>query len=213
MAQSLSPLSSARLALALLCGTTCGTSVFAGSMAEPTMDAAPAMVMPAQAASPADWTGAYVGGSLGYARIDGTFNGADLFAGSPDGAAYGIHAGYNRDFGRVVVGGELQYEVTDVQEGSSFLKFDSIARAKLRVGYDAGQFMPYATTGVARASVSDSSFAGEDTGAFAGLGVDYRYTPSLTVGAEVLQHRFDDFNGSGVELDATTMGLRASFNF
>ena len=217
MAQSLSPLSSARLALALLCGMTCGTSVFAGSLAEPTMDVAPAMVpavaMPAQAASTADWTGGYVGGSLGYAQIDGTFNGADLFAESPDGVAYGIHAGYNRDFGRFVVGGELQYEATNVQEGSSFLKFDSIARAKLRVGYDAGQFMPFATTGVAQASVSNSSFAGEDSGAFAGLGVDYRYTPSLTIGAELLQHRFGDFSGSGVELDATTMGLRASFNF
>ncbi|SHE66966.1 Opacity protein [Loktanella atrilutea] len=213
MAQALYPLSSARLALAILCGMTSGTSAVAGSMAEPTIDVAPTMVMPAPTASPADWTGAYVGGSLGYARIDGTFNGADLFAGSPDGTAYGIHAGYNRDFGRVVVGGELQYEATDVQEGSSFLQFGSIARAKLRVGYDAGRFMPYATTGVARASISNSSFAGEDTGAFAGLGVDYRYTPSLSVGAEILQHRFDDFNGSGVELDATTMGLRASFNF
>ena len=193
----------------------CGTPALAGSLAEPIVAPAPAPVaiMPAQATSASDWTGGYVGGSLGYAQIAGSFNGADLFAGSPDGAAYGIHAGYNRDFGTVVVGGELQYEMTNVKEGASFLEFDSIARAKVRVGYDAGQFMPYVTTGVARASVSNSSFAGEDTGTFAGLGVDYRYTPSLTVGAEVLQNNFDDFNGTGVDLDATTAALRLSFNF
>lgn len=187
---------------------------YAGSLSEPVMAMAPAPVasaMPAPVTS--DWTGSYIGGSLGYAKIDGSFNGADLFSGTPDGASYGVHAGYNRDFGRFVAGGELQYDATDVQEGSSFLKFDSIARAKVRVGYDAGVFMPYVTTGVAKASISNSSFAGDDTGAFAGLGVDYRYGQKFIVGAEILQNQFDDFDGSGVDLDATTAALRLSFRF
>ena len=187
---------------------------YAGSLSEPVVEMAPA---PVESAMPppvtSDWTGAYIGGSLGYAKIDGSFNGADLFAGTPDGASYGLHAGYNRDFGRFVLGGELQYEKTDVQEGTSFLKFDSIARAKVRVGYDAGKFMPYLTTGVAQASVSNSSFAGDDTGAFAGFGLDYKYGEKFIAGAEVLQNQFEDFGGSGVDLDATTAALRLSFSF
>ncbi|SHF98646.1 Opacity protein [Loktanella atrilutea] len=190
------------------------TATAAGSIAEPVMEDVPAPL--AQTATPpasSGWTGGYIGGSLGHTSIDGTFNGADLFAGSPDGGSFGVHAGYNRGFGQFVLGGELQYEVMDVQEGSSFLEFDSIARAKVRFGYDAGRFMPYVTTGVAQASVSNSSFAGDDSGAFAGLGVDYKYGQKLIVGAEVLQNKFDDFDGTGVDLEATTAALRLSFSF
>lgn len=201
---------------ALSVGVSCSvaTVAAAGSMAEPVMETAPVPVAQVLTpAAPSGWTGGYVGGSLGHASIDGTFNGADLFAGSPDGVSYGVHAGYNRGFGRFVLGGELQYEATDVQEGSSFLEFDSIARAKVRVGYDAGSFMPYLTTGVAQASVSNSSFAGDDSGAFAGIGVDYKYGEKLIVGTEVLQNKFDNFDGTGVDIEATTAALRLSFNF
>jgi outer membrane immunogenic protein len=35
----------------------------------------------------------------------------------------------------------------------------------------------------------------------------------MTVGAELLEHRFDNFNGSGVDLDATTFNTRVGFRF
>jgi hypothetical protein len=38
-------------------------------------------------------------------------------------------------------------------------------------------------------------------------------TDSLTLGGEVLQHQFNDFDGSGVDLDATTVTARVGFRF
>jgi len=35
----------------------------------------------------------------------------------------------------------------------------------------------------------------------------------MRFGAEVLQHQFDDFDGSGNDIDATTLAARVSFNF
>ena len=34
-----------------------------------------------------------------------------------------------------------------------------------------------------------------------------------TVGGEVLQHRFSDFDGAGIDLDATTVTARVGFRF
>jgi outer membrane immunogenic protein len=186
----------------------------AGSLAEPIMAVEPTPIGAAQVTlQTSGWTGAYIGGSLGYTLFDGSTNGANLFGGSLDGASYGAHAGYNHGFGKVVVGGELQYEATDVQEGSSFLELDSFARAKVRVGYDFGKFLPYATAGVASAKVSSSSFAGTDTGALIGLGVDYQVGQNLILGAEVIKNQFGNFEDSNVDLEATNAALRLSFRF
>jgi outer membrane immunogenic protein len=35
----------------------------------------------------------------------------------------------------------------------------------------------------------------------------------LSVGAEALAHQFDDFDGSGVDLDATTVKARINLRF
>ena len=86
-----------------------------------------------------------------------------------------------------------------------------VARAKLRAGYDAGNFLPYATAGVA--SMDVGGLNASDTGSFYGLGVDYMMTDSIRVGGEVLKHDFDDFNGTGLNFDATTASLRVAFQF
>ena len=83
----------------------------------------------------------------------------------------------------------------------------------MRVGYDFGKFLPYATAGVASAKVSSSSFAGTDTGALIGLGVDYQVGENLILGAEVIKNQFDNFEDSNVDLEATDAALRLSFRF
>lgn len=55
-----------------------------------------------------DWTGFYAGGQLGYADIDGTG------AADGSGGTYGVHGGYNYDFGQFVLGGEVDYDKLDI---------------------------------------------------------------------------------------------------
>jgi predicted porin len=119
-----------------------------------------------------------------------------------------LHAGYDYDFGRFVLGGELDYDLTDIDLGGA-ATVDNVLRLKVRGGYDLGRTLVYATAGLARVDTS----LGTENGQFAGLGVAYQLTDQFVVGGEVLAHQFDDINGSGVDADATSINLRASFGF
>lgn len=188
--------------LGFLATTAFGSAAFAGSLAEPTVEAP--VFSPAPVTASSDWTGFYTGLQLGYADVDGpgTLDGDDN--------TYGFHAGYDYDFGNWVVGGELDYDKADVELGGGVAEVDSVARLKFKGGYDLGNTLVYATAGVARADTS----VGDETGPFAGLGVSYKVTERYTVGAEVLQHRFDDLGGvAGNDVDATTFNLRGSLRF
>ena len=175
------------LAIAALTATT--VPAFAGGLSEPiaTPEVTPMIVT---AAPSNDWTGFYVGGQLGYGKVT-----ADDFDEDATGATYGVHAGYLYDLGTIVLGGELDYDATTIEGtvGGDDVAVDGVARAKLRIGYDAGDWMPDLTVGGARAMTS-GAVDGEGDGTFAGLGLDYRLSDSLRVGAEVLQHQFDDFD-------------------
>ena len=181
----------------------------AGGLSEPIMTPAPTpvAVAPAPVRTTGDWTGFYAGGQLGYAQLD-----SDALPEDPEDMTYGVQAGYMYDMGSWVVGGELDINGTEIESGTPDVAVDAITRAKLRVGYDAGNWLPYATAGVAQARVS-GDIDGEDTGAFVGLGADYRVSDSVIVGAEVIKHQFEDFDDSGVDIDATTAALRVSYKF
>jgi outer membrane immunogenic protein len=51
------------------------------------------------------------------------------------------------------------------------------------------------------------------TGIFYGVGFDYAVTDRMTVGAELLQHEFDNFDGTGLDVDALTFGVNAALRF
>lgn len=169
------------------------------------------VVQVTQSATPApisqggNWTGAYGGFQLGYGDVETT--GAATETG--DDLLYGVHGGYNYDFGRFVLGGELDYDFSDISLSGAGGDIDSIGRAKLKAGYDLGSTLLYGTAGVA---VADATL-GNDNGTFYGVGVSYQMTPDWTVGGEVLAHQFDDFDGTGVDIEANTLSLRASYNF
>lgn len=182
-----------------------GSSAVAGGLAEPVVAPAPA---PIAVAAPApvgrDWSGFYVGGSLGYGDVD-----ADGVTGDFEGATFGGHAGYNYDLGSIVLGAELEATGTnDFENDATGLELDNVLRAKVRAGYDAGAFLPYVTGGYAQAEVSGD----DDDGYFYGVGVDYAFSDSITVGGEYLRHEFEDFNDGG-DITADTLSLRVSYNF
>lgn len=181
----------------------------AGGLAEPVVTVAPTPVpVAAPMMQSGDWTGFYAGGQIGYGKVT-----SDDLIEDIDGATYGVHGGYLYDLGSWVVGGELDFDGTNGESVADDVQIDSIARAKLRVGYDAGDWMPYVTAGVAQANATFSGTDLSDTGGFAGLGAEYRMTDSIRVGAEVLQHQFNDFDGTGFDFDATTAAARVSFQF
>ncbi len=155
-----------------------------------------------------DWTGLYGGVSLGYGDVTGsTVLGDDI-----NGTTYGVFAGYQRDLGSVVFGGELEWSGTEWTDETIGLDVDSVARAKVRVGYDAGAFLPYATIGAAQVATS-GAVDDDDTGMFYGAGIDYSLGNGIVLGAEILQHEFDDYADTGIDVSATTITARVAYSF
>lgn len=190
--------------IALIASGMAGVAT-AGSLEVTNVEAPVYAPAPTPVSTDGDWTGFYGGLQVGKTDIDSD---SGLLDG--DDTSYGVHAGYDYDFGRFVLGGELDYDKTDIELGGGAANVDSVARAKLKAGYDFGNTLVYATAGAARADTS----VGDETGPFAGLGVTYKVTDRYTVGGEVLKHQFDDVNGTaGNDLDATTISLRGSMRF
>ena len=181
-----------------------GTPAVAGGFDAPVEDPPAPVVTTAPTPPPlgGDWTGPYVGLQLGYADVDGTG------AADGDDYIYGLHAGYDYDFGTFVLGAEVDYDFSDIDLNGA-ATVDSVARLKLRAGYDFGPALGYFTAGLAEVDTS----LGSESGEFFGLGVAYRVSDRYTVGAELLEHRFDDINGTGVDADATTLTVRGSIRF
>ena len=189
-------------AAALVATTSLSGVALAGSLTDPIVETP--VIAPPPVNLSGDWTGFYTGLQLGYGDIDGD---AGL---EGDDNLYGFHAGYDYDFGNWVVGGELDYDKADIDLNGGIANVDSVARLKFKGGYDLGNTLVYATAGMARADTS----VGDETGPFAGIGVTYKVTERYTIGAELLEHRFDAVGGvAGADVDATTLTLRGSLRF
>ena len=193
---------------------------------------APVVAAPAPAEPLAfgrDWTGGYVGAQIGYGglNVDGTEgidfgdigedddddDDDDIIELEGSGFTYGLRSGYDFDFGNAVAGGFLTYDGanidTDADETGVDAEIDEIARAGLRLGYDAGNVMPYLAGGYAYV---DTDNIGSSDGYFAGVGVESYVTENVSVGGEVLYHNFEGFD-NGFEADLTTANAFVNFRF
>ncbi len=193
----------------LVAATFISAPAFAGGLNEAVADPMIAPVeAPIQASADGDWSGAYVGAQLGYGDLDSNGGGLD-----GNGAIGGVHAGYRADFGKFVAGAELDYDVADIELGAAAGTLDNVARVKLMGGIDLGRALLYATAGAAYADATVGAAKLSDNGTFAGVGLDYAVSDRFTVGGEYLMHKFDDFDGSGVDLDVDTIKAKVSFTF
>lgn len=185
------------MALALALPATAGGL----APAEPSPEVAP---VAAPGPMTGDWTGFYGGAQIGYGDVQDDLEG--------DGAIGGVHAGYRHDFGRFVAGAEADYDVADIDLGGGD-SLDGVARLKLQGGYDLGDALVYGTAGVARANASVGGADRDGDGWLLGLGAAYQIRENWTVGGEILGHRFEDFDDTGLDVDAITATARVSFRF
>lgn len=196
-------------AAAVLAATTIlAAGAQAASLVDPVVEAAPVTEAPAETEAH-DWTGFYSGVQLGFANvISQTGQLAPL---DGDGAFVGVHAGYDYDFGDIVVGGEIDYDKMDITLGAFQTPvIESMARIKLKVGYDLGKTMIYATGGAVQADTDKVT----ESGSFLGLGVTHRINKKYSVGAEFLNHQIDEIgNNLGNDISVNTFSLRGSMRF
>ncbi|MFN3280697.1 MAG: outer membrane protein [Tabrizicola sp.] len=194
---------------ALLATAALAAPAFAGG---PTTVAEEPAIAPAPApyvAPGRDWSGAYVGAQLGYGDVDSSGAGLDGY-----GWLGGIHAGYRWDLGNWVAATELTYDKADIDLGAvAGDKLDDVLALKLSAGYEIGNSLVYGTVGAAQATASVGGVDLKDTGYLYGVGFDYAVNDRWTVGGELLEHKFDNYDGTGVDLGATTLKAKVGLRF
>ena len=196
-------------------------------------------VMVAQTAPAAafDWNGFYAGVAFGYSSGDADASYDILpvpdFSMAPSGWFGGVAAGLNATVGSgLVVGVEADLSLADITDTVPGLMpgetvtstTDWTGSLRGRLGFDAGDFMPYVTGGVvfAHAIASASDVVAEDdavlTGAIVGAGVEFAVTDTITVKGEYLYSSFGEHTWYADEPYANTSAqsshaVRGGINF
>jgi outer membrane immunogenic protein len=203
-----------------LLGSVALSALLAGSAMAADIQAKP--VLP-PASSVAPWTGVYAGAHVGggWANFDSTIvpNSAvtptqNLGGVDAGGWLAGGHVGVNRQFGNLVVGGELSASVSDIS-GSSGCTVSTVAstcKSSMdwlvmglgRIGWANSSWLIYAQGGAAIAGfTSEYSNTGSapvgnrrgttsTIGGAAGAGVEYMVAPGVVAGVDYLHLFFND---------------------
>jgi outer membrane immunogenic protein len=156
-----------------------------------------------------DWTGFYAGAQIEYGDVG--VSGAATDDGT--GALGGVFAGYRYDFGSYVIGAELDLNLPPISTCPPLS-----ARSTASPPRRGGRFRrgPRADLRHRRCGLRDGGYRRADAdgnGYFYGVGVDYAVTDQVVLGAELLRHEFDDFDGTGLDVGATTVGVSAALRF
>lgn len=217
------------LASTLLCAVT-GSALAADAIVyqdpAPMMEAAPLAFA---------WTGAYVGGQIGYLWGDGDFDslGGDATI-EPDGWLAGLYAGYNYQMdNNIVLGADADFAWSGADDSSTTsdaigptgtvdteMKWEGALRARL--GYSVDRFLPYIAGGVAFGKMKTSVYdvAGDSVGSDSdtnvgwtlGVGLDYAITDQIIARAEYRYTDLGSFDGTiggfGTDTDYQTNDVR-----
>lgn len=208
---------------------------FAVTIAASLSTAAAAADMPMKAAAPAapayNWTGFYLGveGGGGWGRTEQISPGP-VSSGKFDvsGGIAGGTIGYNWQNGLYVFGIEGDYSWANVNGSTTAVcgvscssELRSLGTVRARLGYAAGQFLPYVTGGYAfgdlRRGFGGTSDSKTADGWTAGAGIETILAPHWTVKAEYLYVDFGKNNvpiaGFPTTVDFQTHIVRAGLNY
>ena len=197
-----------KIMYAALIASTLPVAAMAGGMAVPVIEPVLQMPVAVLAAPSVDWTGLYAGASLGYGKLNLSGNNND----SKEGIA-GVHLGYRKDFGTLVAGGQLALTKNDIGIDGNDNQINSEAALGLSLGADIGRTLVYVSGGATRASARLNGTTGEDNGYFAGIGADYMLTDKFTVGGELKSTKYGNFDGTGINLQDTTLQVKVGMRF
>lgn len=184
--------------------------------------------IPAIPVSAFSWSGAYVGGQVGYGWGKSRLGDEDgSISVKPDGFLGGLYAGYNFDTGnKIVLGvdGDVTFnnQKDSISDGDDFLtatvesklRWSGAVRARAGVAVD--RFLPYIAGGVAFGSVKNSVSLSDGvdsisasasktlTGWTLGGGVDYAATDNLIFR---LEYRYTDYATANFSADNDGFGF------
>jgi outer membrane immunogenic protein len=187
------------------------------------------------------WTGFYVGANVGYGWGEadhqaGTNSGTGINDFDIDGAFAGGQIGYNWQFNQIVLGAEadIQWSGIDGDCGpgecgvpqSTEHEIDWFGTLRGRLGYAAGEWMPYVTGGYAFGDATRTTSSGGGASAdanidgwVAGAGVEWAFAPNWSAKAEYQYLDFGDeryvFSTPGFDpiVDLTIHTVRIGVNY
>ncbi len=191
------------VALATTSAVAFAIPAFAGNLKAPQPEAPVAVpaAAPVQAAPiGSDWTGAYVGLGLGYNHASTSPD-----VGSGTSGIGSVFGGYNYDFGKFVVGGELGMGRSHTGYGSGTMK--TSYDAKVKGGVDLGRTMVYGALGAAHTD------GVHGVGKLIGVGMDYKLTDNVLVGGEADYVGYSNGVAPGTDLRNTQLQARVAFKF
>jgi outer membrane immunogenic protein len=181
------------------------------------------------------WTGFYAGVNGGGVFGDFTKGGKNAF-GSPSGGLVGATAGYNQQYGNIVVGVEGDIDWADASNkktltGPVYTKgqLEALGTVRGRLGYAIDRVLLFGTAGYAGGEVktsltdvpnglgfSDSSYR---NGWVAGAGVEYAFTNNISAKAEYLYSQLEsktlfsapDTTKAGINISTVRAGVNYKF--
>ena len=155
-----------------------------------------ALTTTAQADEAEPWAGPYAGfgATMGVSGGQDEFGSYYPFVSTAQSAAE-IFAGYNWVSGNLVYGGELSFGPGNLrQQGYPTYGFDDLMDLRARVGYAFGHWMAYAIAVYSRGEYNlDGELYGVD-GLGVGVGVAYRATENIFVGAELMHRNLENYD-------------------
>lgn len=150
------------------------------------------------AATPSEWTGAYVGGQIGWTQTK-----VDLFS-SENALNLGIFAGYNYQFAEhVAVGGDVFYDWNENKDhtfrggvgishfGSDVYGVDGLVG--FPVGYE-GRFMPYVKIGYAHLEATGDASGSDDDWRY-GAGFQWRLSTQVSAYVQYMYMKLGSASG------------------
>lgn len=182
-----------------------------------------AVGLAAGASQAQDWNGFYAGLSVTNGDSGVDFTGLPSPYSGSDSAAPGIFAGYNHVLSsNLVVGGELSYSSIDTAEFPPISPFygKSLLQLRGRLGYAAGNAMPYLALGLAR---TDAGIVGgpttSESGYSIGLGTEFLIGTNMSLRAEYTRAKFSGigenvfFPPDFADLEYDTFTVGAAWHF
>lgn len=162
-----------------------------------------------------NWTGLYVGGTVGYGSGTSDWNldavGLTAVDTAPKGMIYGLTVGYNWHAGSLVYGIEGDYNFSNVKGSVTCAVISTcetenswLATFRGRIGYAFDRFMPYITAGGAygdiKATATTLGLSTSDNesklGYTIGAGLEYAFLSRWTVKGEYLYVDLGKFSPS-----------------